>query len=411
MLHFLFFFLLSFAQAQSAETLVKEVQLVSDSKQLAQQKALNEVSRELVIEMIGKVKYQKEKRKIEKYIIKNQNRYILSTRSSQPVFQDDGSFFSTVTVRVSQENLKNLLLEHNLFYASEGSFCLLPVVTFSSYFNEEKKSYSWWLKDEQKEADSLLKQMAGSFFKLLKREFIKQGFYALDPVFQRMSEGTPAHVLPKKNSRVRNFVPLAEFYTCDIIVLGSVQVGALSFSKSSSLLASLFSFYQSESKTENVLGASQYFTQFSFNVFNIKTRQILFKLKKQFPFSVVMEKDPKKEMLLRWTDVLDSLIYQLSSYQKEGSLDLSRLLISVQGRLTYAQKEQLKESLIKKVPGIQNLEERLLTSSRVVYEAESSQDIRSIAKQLKELSLPKFIIQVKGYRKQELEIYAKKRVR
>jgi len=251
--------------------------------------------------------------------------------------------------------------------------------------------------------------MAGSFFGLLKKEFIKQGFYVLDPVFQKMAEGTPNRVLPQKSSRVRDFIPLAKFYTCDIVLLGYVQVGALPSTKSPSLLDSLFSFYQSEGKTEKVLEISQYFTQFSFNVFNIKTRQLLFKLKKQFPFSVAMEKKPEKEMLLRWEGVLDSLIYQLSSYQREGSLDLSRLLISIQGPLTYAQKEQLKESLVERVPGIQNLEERLLTASRVVYEAESSRDMRSIAKQLKALSLPKFVIQVKGYRKRELEIYAKKR--
>jgi len=409
MFYFFLFFLFGFAQAQSVETFIKGVQSVSDSKQMAQQKALNEVSREVVVKMIGKEKYQKEKKKIEKYIIKNQNRYILSAQSSQPILQDDGNFFSAVTVRVSPENLKNLLLEHNLFYVSEGSFCLLPVVTFASYLNEEKQSYSWWLKGGHKETDSLLKRMAGSFFGLLKKEFIKQGFYVLDPVFQKMAEGTPNRVLPQKSSRVRDFIPLAKFYTCDIVLLGYVQVGALPSTKSPSLLDSLFSFYQSEGKTEKVLEISQYFTQFSFNVFNIKTRQLLFKLKKQFPFSVAMEKKPEKEMLLRWEGVLDSLIYQLSSYQREGSLDLSRLLISIQGPLTYAQKEQLKESLVERVPGIQNLEERLLTASREVYEAESSRDMRSIAKQLKALSLPKFVIQVKGYRKRELEIYAKKR--
>ncbi len=402
---FLIFFWLSAAPpAFGAEVIVKELQIASDSKQLAQKKALNEISRDLVMSLIGQDKYQKERRKIESHIIKNQNRYILSVQSSQPVFLDNGKFSSVVTVKASKENLKNLLLEHNLLYASEGSFCLLPIVSFSSNFKGEQKSYSWWLK--AKEPDPLLKKLAGSFFRLLKKAFVKEGFYVLDPVFQRLAEGAPAGVLPKKSSRVRDFAPLAEFFVCDIALLGYVQTGDLSSKRRWPLWTHLFSFARSE---ESALGTDQYFTQFSFNALNIKTRRFLFSLKRQFPFSAVSGADSQKEALLRLPDILDSLIYQLSSYQKEGYLDLNQLLISIQGPLTYAQKERLKNILIAKTPGIQSLRERLLTSSRVVYAAESSQSASSIAKQLKKLSLPGYVIQVKGHRKSELEIYAKKR--
>lgn len=407
MFKFLFLvFLLNFAQAQSVETIVEEIQLKSDSKQLAQKEALDKISRDLVIEMIGEKKYKEEKKKIETYIIRNKNRYILSVRSSSPVLQDSGDFSSSVTVKVSKENLKNLLLNHHLFYNSEGSFCLLPLVSFSSSFSKTEKSYSWWLKNSSGQESVLLKQMANSFFQLLSEELIKQGFYVLNPVFQRIAEGVPPSVLPRRGSRVRNFIPLAKFFSCDIILLGYVRSGSPSFSKTSTL-TSLFSF---KKENEN-LKMSQYFTNFSFNVFNIKLRQILFKIRKEFPFSLALQKEPKNEMLFRSKDILDSLAYQLSSYQEEGSLDLHRLMISVQGPLTYAQKEQLKKLLVRKIPGIQSLEERLLTSNRVVYVAESSQSTANIARQLKKTALPKFIIQVKGHKKQELEIYAKKQGR
>ena len=401
------FFLFSFVQAQNVESIVKEIRIKSDSRPLAQEKALNELSRRLVAEMIGQDRYQEEKRKIEKYIIKNRNRYILSTQSSRPALLDNGDFSFAVTIKVSKENLKNLLLDHNLFYASKGSVCLLPIVSFIDSFGSEEKSYSWWLKAQNGPAGELLKPMASAFFNMLSEEFVKQGFYALNPVFQRMAEGTPSTVLPKKSSRVRNFVPLAEFWICDIILSGYVQAGAVS-SRGLFALTDLLSPFK---KREEDFSVSQHLIQFSFNVFNIKTRQFLFKLNKQFPLPLAGQKNLKKEMLSHLKGVLDSLIYQLSSYQEEGSLDLNRLMISIQGPLSYAQKEQLKKSLVKKVSGIQSLEEKLLTSSRVIYLAESSQNISAIAQQLKEVSLPKFIIQVKGYRKQKLEIYAKKRER
>ena len=410
MIRFLFLiyfsFLSGFVQAQDVETIIEEVQLKSDSKQLAQKKALRKISREIVVEMIGESRYEEGKKKIEKYIIKNKNRYILSVRSSSPILQDSGRFSSTVTVKISRENLKSLLLDHNLFYSSEGSFCLLPLVSFSSHFSGEKKSYSWWLKTPDETEVSSLKELAGSFFNLLNEELIKQSFYVLNPVFRRMAEGTPLSVLPKKGRRIWNFVPLARFYSCDIILLGYVHSGA-PLSNGAGALSNLFSL----NKKNEVSDISQYLTQFSFNVFNIKTRQMLFQLRKQFPFSSISQKEPQTEVLSRSKDILDSLAYQLSSYQEEGSLDLNRLMISVQGPLTYAQKEQLKRALVKAIPDIQSLDERLLTSSRVVYLAESSQSVSSIARQLKAVSLPKFVIQVKGYRKQELEIYAKPRSR
>lgn len=403
LLFFCFVFgLCSMSGAQGAETVIKEILTNSDSRQMAHKKVLNELSRELVREAIGTDRYQAELKRIEKYIIKNQNRYILSTRSSSPVLQDGGKFSFTVTVRVSKENLKNLLLEHNLFYASEGSSCLLPVVSFSSHWTETKKNYSWWLKD-QDEPEKQLKQTAGSFFRLLSEELIKTGFYGLNPVFQRMGEGTPPPVLPKKSRQARNFVPLAEFYSCDIILLGYVQMGRLS---SRSSLTGLFSFSKS---ADEAVPVHQNWIQFSFNVFNIKIRQFLFRLKKKFPLSPAGQKDPQIEVLSRSKDILDSVTYQLSAYQEEGSLDLNRLLLSVQGPLSYAEKEQLKKSLIEKIQGIQNLEERLLTAGRVVYLAESSDSAGTIARQIRRASLPPFVIQVKGHKNRELEIYAKKK--
>ena len=398
-------FLFGFVHAQSVETFVREVHLKTDSKQQAHERAINELSKKLVTDIIGADKYKQEKQKIKSSIIRNRNRYILSTSSSKPVLQDNGNFTSTVTIKVSRENLRNLLLEHNLFYASQGSFCLLPVVSFASYFDGEKKSYSWWLKADSEKPEMLLKQMAASFFELLSEELIKKGFYSLNPTFQKMHEGAPSRILPKKSSRVQDFAPLAEFYTCDIILSGHVQVGEPF--NSSSGLTSFFSSFRTKGQS-SVLD-SQYFTQFFFNVFNIKTRQFLFKLKKRFPFSYALRDEPKKEMLLRLKDILAALTYQLSSYQEEGSLDLKRLMISIQGPLTYAQKERLKQALVENISGLQSLEERFLTSNRVVYLAESSQNIRSIAKQLKEISLPKFVIQLKGYNKRELEIYAKRK--
>ena len=397
------FFPLSFLQAQEIETITKEVELQVDSKKLAQQKALNEISRELVTEIVGEKKYKENKRKIEKSIIRHQNRYVLFISSSSGKFQDQGKFAFTVKIRVSKENLKQLLLENNLFYDSKGAFCILPIVSFSSYFEGKKETYSWW--SDNKIDIGGLQNIAGSFFDLLSREFIKAGFYVIDPVFQRIKDGAPSFIFPKKGNRAKDFLAMAEFYTCDIVLSGRIHAG-----HRSKLSANFFSgLFSSQKPVLSNIYPDSYFIQFSLKVFNIKTNQFLFNVQNKFSFMPSKKNQLKEEVLFRSKNVLDSVIYQLSSVNDEGSLVLNRMVISVQGPLSYAEKERLQKTLIKHISGIEDLQVRLLNSSRVVYEAKSSQSIQDISKQLKLVILPRFSIQVKGHRNQRLEIYAKKR--
>ena len=399
------FFCLPFAQSRNLETIVKEVHLDTDSRQLAQKKAVSEISVELIRAMLGEKRFQAEQEKIKKSIIKNQNRYILSIRSSKPELKDKGGFLSTVSVKVSKDNLKQLLLENNLFYQSQGSFCVLPVVSFVSYLKGEKKVWSWW-KGHQNET-ALLEQAGVDFFDQLSQRLIQNSFYPLNPVFQKMYEGTPSVFLPKEGSRVRNFKPLAEFYTCDIILSGHIQFGEGSSVSSSLGLDSLVSFFRNTKKEVESSGFSQQFIHFFFHVFNIQTHRVLFKIEKQFALSSDFSNQLNQEMNIHLSHVLDSFIYQLSFYQDKGALELNRLMLSVQGPLTYLEKERLKKSLIQNTASLKNLEERFLTSSRIVYEAESSKGIKALTQELKQLSLPHFDIQVKGYKKNTVEIYAK----
>ena len=399
------FIFIPLLQAQALEIIVKEVSLKIDSKKQAQQEALNDVSRELVIEMLGKDKYASSKKKIENTIIKNKNRYILSISSSSGKFQDEGNFIFTITMKVSKENLKKLLLENNLFYDSKGAGCILPAISFSSYFDEKQEKYSWWL--DNKKIGLELEDIAGSFFNLLSKEFLKVGFYVIDPAFQRIKEGAPSFILPKRGKSVKNFLSMSKFYTCDIILFGRIHTGQISETESN-FFSNLFSFKKNSLAK---LYPESYFIQFSLNVFNLKTRQFLFTVKRKFSFSPSNKNNPKEEVILRSKDILDSVIYQLTASNEEGSLVLNRLMISVQGPLNYIEREQLKESLIKRTSGIEDLQVRFLNSSRIVYEAKSSQSIQDISKQLKKISLSRFLIQVKGYKNQTLEIYAKKRNR
>ena len=409
MVRFFFFSLFLFSLSSFSEVLEREVILDTDSKALAGKEASKEVSIELVKEMIGEKKYEKNQDKIDKSILSESFRYILSSQASSPETDEEGKFVFVVKLQVSQENLKKLLLKHDLFYESSGSSCLLPVVSFQSHFKEKKK-FNWWEKEkteeklknkkDKKPENFNLKNLAGEFFEKLQTALVFRGFYVLNPVSLKLSRSTPSFALPKGKIKPKKFEALAKYHDCDIVFYSYVQMGKLK--KTSSALLDFFSFFSpEESNFEDFDNAIQFYAQ----IFNIKNYQSLFKVSKSYPLK---EEAVEEEILSKADLFLDSVLYQLVAYHEEGSLGLDRVSLSLQGPLSYMEKEQLKNLLIKHTKGLQNLEVAFLSSSRVIYAAESSSSVKELSRELKSLSIPGFAIKLKGFKKREIAIYAKK---
>ena len=386
------------------EIIEKEISTEAADKALAARRAVGEVSWDLARAALGEQKLQKNKRKIKKRIIDNKNRYVLSTKAAAPELQEDGSFLTRVTMGVSRKNLQALLVEHNLFYSSQGVSCLLPVVSFEASL-ETKESYLWWREPWEKPAPApkdsapaaasgaapaaalagagkpaLPRRMAAFFFEALGRRLLDEGFYALDPVFSRSYEHLPESAIPK-GSLLKHFEPLARLLRCDIIISGSVRVNR---------------------------DGNRFLSFLYFKIFNIKTRQILFQIRKRFALASLSKEAAEREIYsLLKENIFKNFAYQLALDKEKGSLDLSRMLLNVQGPLNYYQKEKLKAALIKYIPAIKDLQERFLASNRIIYEMESAEDMAVIAKSLKSLPVPFFAIQVTGYSKRQASIYVK----
>ncbi len=384
-LFFGFFIFFSFhSVSQNVERM--EVEIITDeiNRRLITEKALEDVSRNFVKNFLGEDKFNNEKYKIEKNIIKNNDRYILFTKIGKSIEQKDGTYLTKVSLGLSRDNLQSLLVEHNLFYASQGASCVLPIVMFKTNIKKKEDKYKWW-KQPFRKKENLTQRLAKVFYSSLNQELIKNGFYSIDPIFSRTYESTPKVFLPNGN-RTKHFMNLSKFLTCDIILSGTVQV--LKNQKDTS-----------------------YLTGLSFTVFNIKTKQKLFQFDKNIKFTgssdmVVLEQRFESKLL----DVFNSITFQLSFYKDRGSLDLNRVIVSVQGPLNLYQKEKLKEYLLQNISSIKGLQERLLASNQITYEAEISNGVSNLVTDIKKKSKNKFFnIQINGYNKQRLNIYAKEK--
>lgn len=409
---FCIFFITFQTVAQTIDSFERQISLKQNSRSLMHKQAIEYVSKELIIDMIGLEKFQKQEQVFLEIISKQANRYILFAQSSKIQQDSDGNFNSIVKLKASKNNLKKLLLDHNLFYKSQGSFCLIPFISFTSYLSQDKPSRTWWMPKAIQH--DLLKPAQTAFFNQLNKTLILKGFYSLNPVFQKISQQAPSSLL-SSHLNLKNFTALARFYSCDLALIGKVQFGQESDFQTSSVLSKLFSLFKGESHYEiKDQDSLMYFTNFDLSVFNLKTNRVLFKIQKKQLFlsktQVITGQSLQAEINQHIPNILSSLTYQLSFYQNKGTLESKTLTINLQGRLTYLEKEQLKQLLIHKTSSIKSLEKQFITSDYLVYLAESSKNVKTIINELNELNLSKFHIQASSYKKNTIQIYAKKRV-
>ena len=380
-----FFFCLIYFSFSSFSQTIKEFRIdittAQGEKKTAITKAVNQISRQFVESFLGKEKYQENEEKIKKTIFKNQNRYILFSKSSKSIPQNDGKFLTTVTLGISEQNLKGLLLEHNLFYKSHGSLCVLPVIAFTVDLGK-KESYLWW-SPEQK--STLPKSLAKNFHSSLSLHVTKSGFYSADPIFSRFHEALPLVILNGKE-KSKNIKSLVGFLQCHIVLSGKVLIKQ-----------------DKESKT-----LTNYFV---FKIFNTQTNQLLFKIRKKFLVpelpSDLKTKQIKKIFSEISQRILTSIAYQLS--EEKGTLDLTRLFLSIQGPLTYFEREALAEALIRKISPIKSLQKKYMSSNRTLYEMKSDEGIAKVADIIKKSIIPNYQVKITTYNKKRLEIHARTR--
>ena len=402
---FLFIMFFGFSGYAKTKNIAIDISTQSIDRSLISSQASDEAAKQFIQEFLGEKKYKESEKKIEKEIFPQKNRYILYVKIGKSIKQEDESYLTNVIVSFSEDNLQSLLVEHHLYYDSLATSCVLPAVIFTTK-TDDKQSYQWW-KDKtglsgltknltfglySEKADSktnLPKVLAANFYHQLNRTLIENSFHAVDPVFNRLSSSIPQSALPRSN-RSSQFIKLAKFLDCHIILSGNIEVV----------------------KSQN---ANKHVAEISLTSFNITTRQKLFDFKKVLDLENKNSKTKNevkkivKSFDSELENILNGIIFQLSFYKDKGSLNLYRTVLSIQGPLNYSEKERLKKYFIRNIPSIKDLQERLLSSSKVIYEAEISGSMSKVVRDLGKYGSKTFSWQVVGYNRKEINVYARKK--
>ncbi|MES2965845.1 MAG: hypothetical protein V4760_18335, partial [Bdellovibrionota bacterium] len=177
---------MSTAMAQGAGELVT-ITVQGTSKAESQGEASREITqwatsntaREQVVELLGEARFQKSKATIEAKIIKQASRFIPFVNPGEPV-KDKNGWKMPVELKVSTNSLRKMVLEAGLLSDVDGPAAIVPMIVFTD--RTRGSSLRWWMGEEKDEAHQLLLQLSRTLHERLQSDFIKQGFYMMNPL-------------------------------------------------------------------------------------------------------------------------------------------------------------------------------------------------------------------------------------
>jgi hypothetical protein len=316
------------------------------------------VSADLIKEIIGEAKYNRNKAMIQSKIIKNSARYVPFSKPGEIEPLTPEGFKMNVTLKVSVEDLQALLLENGLFYESDSTPIVLPAVRIKDRVNS--KTFAWWTDPQAGQKAFLFKEGRG-LEENLKSAFLKHNFYLLKPENFRFAEVLPES-LKGESIRLDEWQLIAQKFGAQILVDGELVI-----SKSQ------------ERSDANTIALRMTATQ-------VMNGRVIAEVSRQFetdpgPFEQVVDRK-LKEVLESTSQDLASQV--LDAWQK-GSLGASLYRLTIRGRLPLQQQEAFKEALKSKVREVKNVRERLISSDQLVFEVDSALGPKELAQKANEI--------------------------
>lgn len=343
----LFFLLSNFSQAQIEE---KTLEIVSPNNQTKEilKLAEKEAAYQLITEILGKDRVEKNRNSINKKILPQSKNFILLTKITETTPAAEEQFLNKVLIRFSKETLKNILISSYLFYQDYSADRILTLIEFK----DEKRNeiYRWWSDDKTSPLP------IQNLYSNLQTLFLKYGFYAFHPTFSQYHLMLPRNLKFNKLN-IKTAQKLSKFFKSGLIILGSITLEPLS-----------------NSISQVIWDLTLYNSIYLRKISTYKSRT----------------KVPKHSWdFLKTNYWAKNFAMEMKSIYEKGVLSSQSFTITLQGLLNHLERETLKKAL-EKTPNINNLRVNLISSNQIVYNADVNAQDTQILQQIKDLSLLDF---------------------
>ena len=329
--------------------------------------AMSNVAREQVMELIGTERFQKNKANIETKIVKQASRFIPFMNTGKIKQLPDKTWQMPVELKISTASLRRIVLDNGLLSDSDGPAAILPLIAFTD--RTKGVSSRWWLGEEKDEAHQALVQMSHTLHERMQLEFIRQGFYMMNPIGLQSSP-LPMNLRLERPTQ-SELVAITDNFKMSMVARGDVRVTA----------------------SRTLPGAFD--VSAKIQVLQPLSGRAIAEVSRQFTtdtgaMNVVLKAKSATEL----PELAKDLAAQVLDAWQRGTLNANVMRVTVRGVLTPKQMADFKAGLMKNVHEVKALKDRLFDHGSVTFEAEVLGDATVLSDHLKTLEVQGFQVKL-----------------
>jgi hypothetical protein len=359
----------AYAQYSDFADINEEITVPAESASAAREKAiqmsLEKVVARFTIDLVGEKKYESNKNLLNVQIAKESGKFAPVIKA-EILDQKAGGFKVSVNMKVSPQNLRQMLEKSGILTSQFDSGVVLPFITYVDQVRA--KTHKWWV-GEALNDDSL--RSVNKYFNTELRKSLKSlNFYVLDPIDWNFKNSLPMQ-FQKDYFKKEDYQSMESYFKFPLVVKGQVDIApSTRISTGYKISVKLEAILTSQGKT--VAESSR----------QLETEP--------GDFSTILQKNASKV----FSEVTDDLKDQLEGALRKGILESSMIQIAVRGNMSFKNIENFKSTLLKSIGSIRYLSERSIESDKRVFDVDYTGSVPDLAKKIQVLKFQGFNINI-----------------
>jgi hypothetical protein len=350
----------------------------SSSKQEMRDNAVNEVAVKYIRELIGETKYNQNFQVINSSILKNTGKYIPYVKDSDFEKTENGHQMN-VSVKLSIDDLKQVLLNHGLLYKLKGQPRVVPFIQIVDHINSA--NHTWWTA-EKSTYNPFLIELLRQLHQQLTTVFSANDFYHISPIAQDMATLLP-EALHTENMLNEDHVLASDFLGAQIMLVGQVSI------------------YPKKDISD------VYLIKMKIKALQSGNSRIIAEITRQYQTDIGSFKSVVQKKFIEASEKIakDLSIQILESWQK-GTFGANLLKLTLNGKWPYKELMRIKNG-ISKLKNIKGLRERLFSPQGVTFDVDVAMGAKQFSKSLSNKKIKGYRLLVDSVKEDEVFIRAK----
>jgi hypothetical protein len=321
-----------------------------------QNQAAQKISEEVIRDLIGEDRYNKNKALIANKVIKLSARYIPFVKPSA-ITQEGEEFKMTVNMKVSMSDLKQLLQVNSLLNENDTVPVVLPVISFVD--RVEGRNYRWW--QPQEKTQPFLVKQSRTLEEALRSSFQKSNFFVIKPVEAGLGSNIPSSF---QNERIagEDSQFFAQYFNAPVVIDGQVLIN----------------------KAEKGNG---FRVEVRMTAIQVSNARPIADVSRRYDVQGTFEGAIDKKIREVAEAVSSDLASQVFEAWQRGSVGTSVIRVTVTGKHTLPSMEVLKERIRSQLTQVKNIRERLVSSDSVSFEVDTVVSSTELASKLEALDV------------------------